>query len=467
MMKLFLVPASKANLEATVIGSVSTTVAERFLSPGQSKFLKNALGNQKTFHCWAVTESLRSTFERMESGDAVLLTVKGTGMFSYFAHIIHKVESEELGNHLWSYTPGKPWKLIYILDDVCEVAINKSELVSALGYQSNDMVAGTRRVRDEYLAKVSGQYGSLQKFMEAMAGRRLPIARSLKPTSPGVMSGSSWSDEEVTEIVRDYLQMLVKELGGQRYSKTEYRKALLLKLKDRSERAIEFKFQIISAALINKNLPYIAGYQPLKQYQAGLDEVINRELEAHPSLIELINQTAHHSQSKKSVATSFDEVVVEAPEWIHQEHQEKKTRRSYQSRKYDFARREAQNRRLGEQGEEFVLKLERERLTKAGRHDLADKVERVSVTKGDGIGYDIQSFEVDGSDRFIEVKTSNFAKSFPFYISANELEFSMDHAENYYLYRVFDFKKLPRLFMLRGSLGKKCQLTPTIFKASF
>jgi hypothetical protein len=238
-------------------------------------------------------------------------------------------------------------------------------------------------------------------------------------------------------------------------------------LKGRSESAIEFKFQIISAALINKNLPYIAGYQPLKQYQAGLDEVINRELEAHPSLIELINQTAEQSQGKKSVVTSFDEVVVEAPEWVYQERQEKKPRRSYQARKYDFARREAQNRRLGEQGEEFVLKLERERLTKAGRHDLADKVERVSVTKGDGIGYDIQSFEVDGSDRFIEVKTSNFAKSFPFYISANELEFSMDHAESYYLYRVFDFKKLPRLFMLRGSLEKKCQLTPTVFKASF
>jgi hypothetical protein len=214
MMKLFLVPASKANLEATVIGSVSTTVAERFLSPYQSESLKNALGNQKTFHCWAVTESLRSTFEHMERGDAVLLTIKGTGMFSYFTHVIHKVESEELGNHLWSYTPGKPWKLIYILDDICEIAINKSKLVSALGYQSNDMVAGTRRVRDEYLTKVSGQYGSLRKFLEAMAGRRLPIARSLTPTSPGVMSGSSWSDEEVTETVRDYLQMLVKELGG-------------------------------------------------------------------------------------------------------------------------------------------------------------------------------------------------------------------------------------------------------------
>src|SRR5262249_19244882 len=103
MMKLFLVPASRENIEATIQGSVSIDVARKFLSSSQLNSLENALGDQKTFHCWAMTEIKRSIFEGMERHDIVLLSEKDTGTFNFLAQITHKIESETLGNYLWKY----------------------------------------------------------------------------------------------------------------------------------------------------------------------------------------------------------------------------------------------------------------------------------------------------------------------------------------------------------------------------
>ena len=60
-------------------------------------------------------------------------------------------------------------------------------------------------------------------------------------------------------------------------------------------------------------------------------------------------------------------------------------------------------------------------LSAFGRNDLAESVRWVSDLDGDGAGYDIRSFEPDGSERLIEVKTTNGWDRTPFHISRNEL----------------------------------------------
>jgi hypothetical protein len=45
----------------------------------------------------------------------------------------------------------------------------------------------------------------------------------------------------------------------------------------------------------------------------------------------------------------------------------------------------------------------------------------VSGEEGDGAGFDIASFDRDGSERLIEVKTTNGWGAHPFHISSNEL----------------------------------------------
>src|SRR5262249_13520646 len=99
--------------------------------------------------------------------------------------------------------------------------------------------------------------------------------------------------------------------------------------------------------------------------------------------------------------------------------------RSRRGRRVDFALRDAANRHLGRLGEEFVVALERRRLTEAGRDDLARRVAWVAETLGDGLGFDVLSFEeADESDRLIEVKTTGLGKFFPFYVTANEIRCS-------------------------------------------
>lgn len=63
------------------------------------------------------------------------------------------------------------------------------------------------------------------------------------------MVSRPWSDEENDLIVADYFEMLADEVYGRPYSKADHRRALLRLLDHRSEGAIEFKHQNISAVL--------------------------------------------------------------------------------------------------------------------------------------------------------------------------------------------------------------------------
>ena len=52
---------------------------------------------------------------------------------------------------------------------------------------------------------------------------------------------TAWSDAEVAATVASYLEMLQREVSGQPYVKSQFRKTLLPLLSNRSESAVEFK----------------------------------------------------------------------------------------------------------------------------------------------------------------------------------------------------------------------------------
>ena len=111
--------------------------------------------------------------------------------------------------------------------------------------------------------------------------------------------------------------------------------------------------------------------------------------------------------------------------------------------------------------------LERYRLLTAGRDDLARKVVWVAVDIGDGLGFDMLSFDdADESEKLIEVKTTGLGKFFPFYVTGNEVRCSEDMADKFHLFRVFDFGRTPRVYILTGSLKENCQLEPTQYRAT-
>lgn len=165
---LFLVPADKSNIKLSIQKKVKTEDAIRFLTPAEQDELKSILNGDDSFNCWAMTESNRSTFESMNNGDFVLLSEKKTGKFNFIGKVKGKIESKSLGNNLWSFTPGKPWSLIYILEDVKSINIDKQEMVQTLGYAENYWVPGVIRVQQENLENALSQYGDFKSMINTL-----------------------------------------------------------------------------------------------------------------------------------------------------------------------------------------------------------------------------------------------------------------------------------------------------------
>ena len=274
-----------------------------------------------------------------------------------------------------------------------------------------------------------------------------------------------WTREEVEAIVADYLLMLTLELSGQKYSKAEHRRHLQTKLQQRSESSIEFKHCNISAVMIDLGFPSIRGYQPRGNYQRLLAEVAEARIGSKPSLDQAA-LSAVQQPAVASIQTEFSNVKTAPPK---RQHRAAEAEATYLRRaiKRDYLEREAQNQSLGLAGEQFVVQFEHWRLNQLGLSKLADRVDHVSQTKGDGLGYDVLSFDADGRERLIEVNTTSFARETPFFVTKGELALSQEAKEQFRLYRLFEFRQSPRLFELSGALGQHCDLDPITYRASF
>lgn len=280
------------------------------------------------------------------------------------------------------------------------------------------------------------------------------------------MALDSWSRDEVEATVADYFDMLRQELVGLRVNKAEHNERLRRMLRDRSKGSVEFKHANISAVLTLHGYPYIDGYKPRFNFQALLEQAVLEYLDVQREFFDpLVNGPVLNPQSAPELQQiDLQHVVEEPPERMHvpKGHWSPAARLS----RFDFVARDAANRDLGRRGEEFVLDFERRRLhDAASRPDLAERVEWTAQVRGDGAGYDVSSYNGDGSPRIIEVKTTGLGKYFPFNLTVNELRCSEALPNQFHLYRVFNFGPDARLYMLPGPVSRSCHLDPTQYRA--
>lgn len=135
----------------------------------------------------------------------------------------------------------------------------------------------------------------------------------------------------------------------------------------------------------------------------------------------------------------------------------------------DYSASEAKKSDLGLAGEIQVLKYEKDYLENQGFPELAMKVRHVSQIEGDGAGYDILSYTLDGQEKYIEVKTTAGTSENSFYITKNELAFSKLHPNNYYLYRVYSFNVITnsgKFYVKVGSVESAFSLVATEYRAT-
>jgi hypothetical protein len=183
--------------------------------------------------------------------------------------------------------------------------------------------------------------------------------------------------------------------------------------------SIDFKHANVSAVLSELGCIYVKGYKPRGNYQELLREVVEARLslnyELQITVKNIVDEPVVKLQLSEKKPHEFTNAIVAAPIPKQPAKEKKHSQRKPQVRLgVNYLEREARNASLGKAGKEFVLEVEHARLWNSGKRSLAEKIEHISQTKGDGLGYDVLSFEGTGQERLIEVKTTRFGALTPF-----------------------------------------------------
>lgn len=274
-----------------------------------------------------------------------------------------------------------------------------------------------------------------------------------------------WTDEENDAIVADYFAMLADDVVGRAYSKASHNRVLRASI-GRPRGSIEYKHQNISAVLKGLGETWIPGYKPAFHSQGSLEAAVVRWLDRHPDWLSPFARPGRDAIPKaaEEAATLW---IGPPPTLGNLPPPNELEQMATIARKYDVAGRHARNTALGQAGERRVLAHERASLLAAGRTDLADEIRWVSQVDDDGAGYDIRSFNVDGSDRLIEVKTTNGWDRAPFHITRNELAVAETYRDDWRLVRLWNFAREPRAFELQPPLEAHVSLMATSYRATF
>lgn len=120
----------------------------------------------------------------------------------------------------------------------------------------------------------------------------------------------------------------------------------------------------------------------------------------------------------------------------------------------------------GHQGEELVLNYETKRLKEDPiLKNYVNNIEHVSITQGDGLGYDIKSFDLndngDVEELLIEVKTVQGNINTSINLSLKEYKVAEEN-NNYKIYKVFNYKSdQPELIIIDDIKNDSLYIEPS------
>lgn len=271
--------------------------------------------------------------------------------------------------------------------------------------------------------------------------------------------GTEWISSEVELIVTDYFDMRAKFLRGEAFVKAHHYQAIMRQT-GRTKGSVEAKYMNISAALERLSLPWVRGYAPLRNFQGALLRAVETRIAQEWN--EDIVLTA-----MTNAAASLEPLAIEDPPRVGEELTSTSAELERMARKFDPALRDERNRKTGLAGEKRVFDSEVARLTAGGRSDLARRVEWTSQELGDGAGYDIRSFEVDGQERFLEVKTTVGHQRTPFYLSRVERDFAEEAGHRFRIFRLYEWGRQPKAFLIEPPLEHALILEPSVYRAAF
>lgn len=134
----------------------------------------------------------------------------------------------------------------------------------------------------------------------------------------------------------------------------------------------------------------------------------------------------------------------------------------------DYSEQQKISQKIGDRGEELVLINELKKVNKWGLlEELVSQVRRVSL-ESDDYGYDILSYDKNGNELYLEVKTTKQNKNdFSFILTQNELKHAKMYGSAYCIVIVFDILNKPRIWYMGNPFVQepyKVALTPLQYR---
>ena len=128
--------------------------------------------------------------------------------------------------------------------------------------------------------------------------------------------------------------------------------------------------------------------------------------------------------------------------------------------------------KVGDAGEQYVYAYEKNRLCKSGREGLANRIVKQYEDLSFSPGYDIQSFDKEGNEKYIEVKSSKNKKKDYFEISANERTAAKEKGDAYFIYQVTNALTNPKISnVIQNPMSfepqSKIPVEPMVYRVTF
>jgi hypothetical protein len=188
------------------------------------------------------------------------------------------------------------------------------------------------------------------------------------------------------------------------------------------------------------------------------------ELKVEAATLDLDEEHQTTTITNLPAEIDFGNVIVDPPVVAVKTKDQSSTEKLNANKKIDHKKKAAKNETVGALGEEFALRFENWRLK--DHPALAAKIVHVSKTD-DSKGYDILSFETNGDERYVEVKTTFGNVATPFFISSAELAVAEKIGKKYVILRVHELDAHPKCFEIRSPFEGKLILSPTTYLATF
>lgn len=208
--------------------------------------------------------------------------------------------------------------------------------------------------------------------------------------------------------------------------------------------AVKFKPNYIVQGFIHLNKERVNN---IVQQYGSVEKMLGLFVDENSEEIPLESEKLYVNLPKEIKPTIIESVNLKPREIVV-------TKNKKAIKKIDYLARNKSNSIIGSKGENLILDIEKKRLKEAGKHELADKVKRVSIDD-DSLGYDILSFEVNGEEKYIEVKTTSTSNNHVrFYVSLNEYSIGKNK-DNYFIYFVEKINsKSPKVTIIKNPIDE-------------